>query len=63
MKQTPDYRNAGDGAKPNTDKVERALVRPTPEGVAALFAGITGRDASPEEIARLSDRLASLNSD
>jgi hypothetical protein len=40
-------------------KVERLLVRPTPEGVAAMFRAITGRNVSTEDMARLAGRIAS----
>ncbi|KAF0206831.1 MAG: hypothetical protein FD172_3828 [Methylocystaceae bacterium] len=42
-------------------RVERTMVRPTPEGVAALFTAITGRSVSAEDMARFADRLASLS--
>jgi hypothetical protein len=42
------------------DKVERLMVRPTAEGVAALYTSITGRNVSAEDMARLADRLASF---
>lgn len=43
------------------DKVEKTLVRPTAEGVAVLFARLTGRNVSPEDMAHFADRLASLS--
>ena len=42
------------------DKVARTMVRPTVEGVAAMFTAITGRNVSAEDMARFADRLASL---
>jgi hypothetical protein len=42
------------------DRPTRAMVRPTAEGVAALYTNITGRNVSAEDMARLADRLASL---
>lgn len=42
------------------DKIERIMVRPTAEGVAALYTAITGRDVSAADMARLADRMASL---
>jgi hypothetical protein len=42
------------------DKIERVMVRPTVENISAMFAAITGRDMTPEELARLADRMASL---
>lgn len=41
-------------------KVERVMVRPTAEGVAALYTAITGRNVSAADMARLADRMASL---
>ena len=38
-------------ADPN--KVERHMVRPTAEGVAALYTAITGRDVTAEDMARV----------
>jgi hypothetical protein len=43
------------------DKVERVMVRPTVENIAAMFTAITGRDMTPEELARGAARLASLD--
>jgi hypothetical protein len=42
------------------DKVEKTLVRPTAEGVAALFARLTGRNVSPEDMAHFADELAAF---
>jgi hypothetical protein len=42
------------------EKIERAMVRPTAEGVAALYTAITGRHVSAEDMARFADRMASL---
>ncbi len=42
------------------EKVVRVMVRPTPEGVAAIYAAITGRDVSPEDMARLAQRLTAV---
>ena len=36
----------------------RGLVRPTREGVLAMFAALKGREATPEEIAHLDELLA-----
>ncbi len=36
------------------------MARPTAEGVAALFTAITGREMTPEELARGAARLAAL---
>lgn len=46
------------GAEP--DRPERLMVRPTPEGVAALYTAITGRNVSAEDMTRFADRMASL---
>lgn len=43
------------------DKVSRVMARPTVEGIAAMFTSITGRDVTPEQLARFADRLASLS--
>ncbi len=42
------------------DKVVKTLVRRTAEGVATLFARLTGRNVSPEEMAEFADELAAL---
>jgi hypothetical protein len=42
------------------DKIERAMVRPTAEGVAALYTSITGSNVSAEDMARFAERMASL---
>lgn len=42
------------------DKPVGAMVRATPEGIAALFTAITGRDMTPEQLARGAARLAAL---
>ncbi|MBG0800792.1 hypothetical protein IYW40_04695 [Methylocystis sp. H4A] len=45
-------------ADPN--KVEKTLVGPTAEGVALLFARLTGRNVSPEDMSQFADELAAL---
>ena len=42
------------------DKVERVMVPPTVEGIAAMWTALTGGDVSPEELARLAQRLAAI---
>jgi hypothetical protein len=42
------------------DRPERVMVRPTVEGVAALYTAITGKTISAEKLAEYADRLASL---
>jgi hypothetical protein len=42
------------------DRPERLMVRPTAEGVAALYTAITGKSVSADDMARFADRMASL---
>ncbi len=44
-------------ATADPDKVERAMVRPTPEGAAAMFTALTGRDVTPEELESIQAKL------
>lgn len=41
-------------------KVERVMVRPTPEGVAAMFMALTVRDVSAADMARFADGLTAM---
>ena len=40
------------------DKIEKTIVRPTAAGVALLFARLTGRNVTAEEMAEFADELA-----
>jgi hypothetical protein len=42
------------------DRPGRVMVRPTVEGVVAMFTAITGRNVSAEDMVRLTDRIASV---
>ncbi|SFK71822.1 hypothetical protein [Methylocapsa palsarum] len=43
--------------------VKRVMAAPTPEGILAMFAAITGKDPTPEERAAIEARFARLNAD